>query len=441
MERFELISSVNKAGATSAVFKARDRRTGDLAAVKILRGATAIERDRFANEARVLAALSHPAIVPYVDHGTTAAGEPFLAMAWIDGPTVRDALAAGALSAADTIAVVRRVAAALGAAHARGVIHRDVKPSNVVTPGGRCGDAVLIDFGIAREADATSGLTRTGVAVGTPGYMSPEQARAHKQLEAPSDVFGLGCLAYECLAGRAPFGAEHVMAVRLRVLLGKPEPLAALAPAAPPPLVALIEQMLRKRADERPADGAAVVAALVALAGDGESGRDGDAGRDGEAGRDGDAGRDASAAYVVLAGPDTDADGAAPGLDLAERLGDVLTAGGASAITMADGALAVVVGDADQAARRAATIALAIRARMRELPMMIARLPELLGTSASAAALDRIVGGLGASSIRAALADEAPICVDADVAAALAPAFVVEMVDRVRVLRGPGGAT
>ncbi|HZJ65855.1 MAG TPA: serine/threonine-protein kinase [Kofleriaceae bacterium] len=402
----------------STVFRARDRETGNLVALKMLRGASPIDRERFANEAALLAGLAHEAIVPYVGHGTTQSGEPYLATAWIDGRTLRERLRDGAVPEAETVAILQRIAGALATMHARGVIHRDVKPSNVVLPEGAPERAVLIDLGIARRTDGANALTRTGVAVGSPGYMSPEQARADKQLDARSDVFSLGCLGYTCLAGTPPFGAEHVMATRLRVLLSTPARLSELAPSASAGLVALIASMMSKRPEARPADGTAVAAAIAELRHAPQRDPAGPESRS-----------ELIGSIVLLVGPAEDG-----AIDLADR--SALVSQLPSSIALADGTLVVSFGAAGDAACRAARRALDIRLRIPGVGLLITRIPD----DASADALDRLAGSLAASSIRGALTGIAPIAVDDAVAPLLAPAFETVVVDRLRVLELAGDA-
>src|SRR5580765_5761273 len=182
----------------SIVYRARDKHTGALVALKVLQGAEPLG-SRFARESRMLAELSHPGIVRYVAHGTTAAGQKYLAMEWLDGEDLAERLVHGGLTARESITLCRRVAEALGFAHARGVVHRDVKPSNLFLPDGQIEQVKVLDFGIARLRHDTGEGTRTGVRVGTPSYMAPEQARGLAKIDGRTDVFALGCVLYECL--------------------------------------------------------------------------------------------------------------------------------------------------------------------------------------------------------------------------------------------------
>jgi hypothetical protein len=262
--RFELLERAGE-GGMGEVFRARDREGGAVVALKVLRGADG-DRERFAREARLLAELHHPAIVRYVGSGESG-GQRWLAMEWLDGEDLDARLRRERLSTLDAIELTRRTAEALGAAHARGVVHRDVKPSNLYLVGGRAAAVKLVDFGVARAlgALATRAATRTGVALGTPGYMAPEQARGDATVDARADVFALGCVLFECLAGRPAFAGAHVMAILAKVLLEDPPRLDEIVPDAPEPLVELVASMLEKEPQDRPADGAAVALALGEL--------------------------------------------------------------------------------------------------------------------------------------------------------------------------------
>src|SRR6185503_14780107 len=171
------------------VYRAIDRASGSPVAFKVLRSVSADATDRFAREVRVLSGLRHPGIVRYVADGRTHEGEMWLAMEWLDGESLNHRIARAGLTPAESVELVRRIAEALGAAHERGVIHRDLKPSNLFLVDGDLERVKVLDFGVARVADASA--TRTGVMVGTPGYMAPEQARGDRRVSSRSDVFAL----------------------------------------------------------------------------------------------------------------------------------------------------------------------------------------------------------------------------------------------------------
>jgi serine/threonine protein kinase len=250
-------------GGMGRVYRARDQQSGDLVALKIIASVDASER--FDREAELLAAVRHPAVVAYVAHGVTPEGERYLAMEWLEGMDLATRLRGGPLSVGETAALLRRVAGALAPAHERGIVHRDVKPSNLFLPGGEVGRVKLLDFGIARRAAGVT-LTGAGALVGTPGYMAPEQVRGERDITPAADVFALGCVLYECLTGRAPFTGDHVAAALVRLLFDDVTPIGALRPSVPGALAHLVERMLRKPAAERPPDAAALVQELGALA-------------------------------------------------------------------------------------------------------------------------------------------------------------------------------
>lgn len=260
--RFEL-AELAGAGGMGRVYRARDRASGDWVAVKLLVGDAERHRERFAREAELLDQLRHPSIVRYVAHGVTEAGELFLAMAWLEGEDLANRLARGRLSVPDTLALARRVLAGLAAAHALGVIHRDVKPRNVYLEGGAPDRAVLVDFGIARTRGAA--MTQTGHALGTVGYMAPEQARAARDLDARADVFSAGCVVFECLAGRPAFHGEHAVAVLAKVIYDDPPRLSTIRSDVPAALDELLARAMAKRAEDRPADAGAFERALAAI--------------------------------------------------------------------------------------------------------------------------------------------------------------------------------
>ncbi len=172
------------AGGMARVYRARDTATGDIVALKVLNNVEEHDLRRFAREVHALAELHHPSIVRYVAHGRTDKGLAYLAMEWLDGVGLDARLAAGPLAIEGAIAVARGIAGALALAHARGLVHRDVKPANVFLDGGDLGRAKLLDFGLARDAIAAMALTSTGELLGTPLYMSPEQARGERDLDA-----------------------------------------------------------------------------------------------------------------------------------------------------------------------------------------------------------------------------------------------------------------
>jgi tetratricopeptide (TPR) repeat protein len=201
------------AGGMGVVHRARDLERGDVVAIKLVRAG-----QRFDREVAALAAVVHPGVVGYRDHGFDREGVAFLVMELIDGEDLARRLARGSVTLEQTLALARQIASALVAAHAAGVVHRDLKPSNIVLPGGQFEHAKLLDFGVARLRGLTS-LTGTGHVLGTPGYMSPEQARGLADVDGRTDVYSLGCVLFECLTGEPPFPGNHAVAVLAKILL------------------------------------------------------------------------------------------------------------------------------------------------------------------------------------------------------------------------------
>jgi hypothetical protein len=252
-----------------AVYRAMDTATNERVAIKVLYGHYVEQpehAERFAREAQVLAELKHEGIVRYVAHGTTHDGEPWLTLEWLEGESLSDRLRRQGLTIGETIELGRRVADALAAAHERGVVHRDLKPSNLLLVDKRVDRVKVLDFGIAHLAGEAT-LTATGVVVGTPFYMAPEQARGDREVDARADVFALGCVLFHALTGRAPFASDEMHATLMRVVLEEAPRVSDLRDDVPPRLDALIAKMLQKAPDARPASGREVADALAEIAG------------------------------------------------------------------------------------------------------------------------------------------------------------------------------
>jgi serine/threonine protein kinase/Flp pilus assembly protein TadD len=215
-DRYTVLHELGR-GGMATVYLADDLRHGRQVALKLLRpelGAM-LGPDRFTREIRIAAALNHPHILPLYDSGQ-AGDQLFYVMPYVRGGSLRQKLTAERqLSADEAIGIVRQVAAALDHAHAHGLIHRDIKPENILL---HEGEAMVTDFGIALAADSDPGerLTAAGVMVGTPDYMSPEQAAGERTLDARSDVYSLGCVLYELLAGEPPHAATTARGVIAR---------------------------------------------------------------------------------------------------------------------------------------------------------------------------------------------------------------------------------
>ena len=253
------------AGGMGVVFRALDASTDQHVAIKVLTGTEPEDIGRARREALALAVLTHPAIVRYVANGVTPTGQLYIAMEWIDGTTVADLIDHRGITLREAIGVARVVAGALAAAHDADILHRDVKPSNIVLVGGSMSDVKLIDFGVARFVGGITSLTRTGMVAGTPGYMAPEQVRGTRDLGPAADVFGLGCTLYEMLTGHYAFSGSNQLALMSKVLFTEPRPIGAFCPEMPSAVADVIARMLVKDPAKRLADGGAVAAALAAL--------------------------------------------------------------------------------------------------------------------------------------------------------------------------------
>ena len=204
----------------ATVYLARDLKHDRLVAIKLLHSelSAGTGPERFLREIQIIARLNHPHILPLLDSGIIQAGgtHPYYVMPYVDGGSLRDRLARERqLPVDEAVRITQEIAAALGFAHEHGFVHRDVKPENILFSGGQ---AVVADFGIARVIDAASAnpLTETGLALGTPLYMSPEQASADPQLDGRTDVYALGCVLYEMLAGETPHTGPTAQAIIAR---------------------------------------------------------------------------------------------------------------------------------------------------------------------------------------------------------------------------------
>lgn len=249
--RFQVEEPVSK-GGMGQVYRARDLSSGSLVALKLLSVEHRADTEaRFVREAKLLSQLQHPAIVKYLAHGTTPLGQLFLAMEWLEGEDLASRLLRAPLSLQETLALIKRTADALAYLHERQIVHRDVKPSNLYLPDRQPGHVKLLDLGIAQVTEPSQRLTRTGVVIGTPEYLSPEQAHGHGILLPASDLFSVGCVLYECLAGHPPFTADHVTAVLARVLFEDPAPLETRRPGLPRAVLNLVDKLLAKSPEDR----------------------------------------------------------------------------------------------------------------------------------------------------------------------------------------------
>ena len=232
-------------GGFAAVYLAHDVRHDRPVALKLLHAdvAAALGLDRFKQEIRLAARLQHPHILGVFDSGETD-GRLWFTMPFIEGESLRERLKRERqLSIDEALKYGREVAEALDYAHRNGVIHRDIKPENILISGGH---ALVADFGIARALNADAALTGTGMVVGTPAYMSPEQASSDRQIDARSDIYSLGCVLYEILAGEAPFTGPTAQVVLSRVLAETPRQLRTVRPTVSPGTEAIIAKAMAR---------------------------------------------------------------------------------------------------------------------------------------------------------------------------------------------------
>jgi serine/threonine protein kinase len=246
---YEIVEKIGE-GGMGTVFRARDPRLGRDVALKFLPrhlAADQVATERFRVEARAAAALDHPNVCTIHEIGETSDGRPYLALAFYRGETLKQRLERSPLPLAEAIAVATAVARALGAAHARGIVHRDVKPGNVMlTDDGRI---KLLDFGLARVAAEVT-LTPAGLLRGTVAYMAPEQVRGD-EIGPRTDLWALGVLLYETLAGQLPFRGNGYRAVFRAILEDEPRPLREHRPEVPAYLVEAVGRLLQKNPARR----------------------------------------------------------------------------------------------------------------------------------------------------------------------------------------------
>lgn len=250
-------------GGMGVVLRAYDSDLQRSVAVKVLApewAASETARRRFAREAQAAASVAHDNVIP-IYNVESDAKLPYLVMRYVPGMTLQRWVAHhGPPDAATILRVAGQMAEGLAAAHRRGLVHRDIKPGNVLV-GENIERVWITDFGLARAADSMT-LTRTGVIAGTPHYMSPEQARG-EAIDHRSDLFSLGCVLYYLCAGRPPFDAENTLAVLHQIVSKRADSLTEFRDDLPPSLVRLVHQLLHRQVDRRPQDCVAVVDAIA----------------------------------------------------------------------------------------------------------------------------------------------------------------------------------
>ena len=257
------------AGGMATVFLARDP-AGNPVALKLLHPelASTVGGDRFRREIRVAAQLQHPSILTVLDSGVDTVTMPagslellWFTMPFVEGENAWDRLErTGPMSAAEVVRIGRAVADALAFAHAQGVVHRDIKPDNILLEGDR---VLVADFGVARAvSEVQEKLTATGMVVGTPTYMSPEQASGEREIDGRTDIFALGCVLYELASGDAPFRGPTPQATLMRRFTGPPRPLRPVI-NVPEAVEAAIMRSVARDPNERFATAADFSAALA----------------------------------------------------------------------------------------------------------------------------------------------------------------------------------
>lgn len=247
--RYEVDNEI-AVGGMGVVYAARDPLMKRRVALKLLKDTYSKNetlRTRFVREAEAVAALEHPAIVPVYDFGEHE-GQLFFVMRYLSGGTLKDKIDEGALSPRAVAPVLERVARALDAAHEHGLVHRDIKPANILFD--QAGEAYLSDFGIAKVSEADSDATGALV-IGTPRYMSPEQAQASADVDGRSDIYSLGAVAFHAIAGRAPFDGKTAVSLALAHVSDPPPSILQFCEDLPRVAEGIFARVLAKRPERR----------------------------------------------------------------------------------------------------------------------------------------------------------------------------------------------
>ncbi len=265
---FEVERLLGRGGMGEVWLGRHQRLSGKQVAIKVLHTEGALTDEalkRFRKEAEIAVRLEHPNIVQVLDFNSLPSGQPFIVMELLKGESLSSRLRHGPMSPDETSLVMRQVGSALHAAHAAGVVHRDLKPENIfLVPTGLGDQAKVLDFGISKLSDGGTMQTTDSVLMGTPLYMSPEQALGHNRDVTPqSDVFSLGSIVYECLAGKAPFEADNIAKVVFRIAYEPHVPLLTRAPHVPPAMANAVEHALQKDRASRTVSVAAFVLELT----------------------------------------------------------------------------------------------------------------------------------------------------------------------------------
>jgi serine/threonine protein kinase len=263
-QRYEIVTAIGR-GGMGTVYRARDLELEEDVAIKTLRPEFVADANlllRFKDEIRLARRLTDPNIVRTHDFGEWS-GVCFLTMEYVEGMTVRELLdTRGRLGVSATLAIATQLAHSLAVAHEHGVIHRDIKPQNLLLDAE--GVLKVMDFGVARLAERSTSITEAGLVVGTPAYMPPEQLMA-EQVDARSDLYAAGVVLYECLTGQPPFQASSVMSLVAKLLTEEPRPPDVVNPEIPPAFSALVLRLLAKKPEDRVQTAAELVEQLGPL--------------------------------------------------------------------------------------------------------------------------------------------------------------------------------
>lgn len=263
---YEIVEEIGK-GGMATVYRAYQASMDRDVAVKVIHLAIAtdtLSRQRFEREARLIAKLEHPHLLPVYDYNGSHI-PPYIVMRYLEGGTLKDVITGrGALPLSDIAHLTHQVASALDYAHRQGVIHRDIKPTNILID--QDGNAFLMDFGIARMTERSEGLTQTGFAVGTPSYMSPEQGMGEPNITSQADIYSLGVMVFQMASGQLPYTAETPMAIVLRHINDVVPRASAFNKALPPAFDQLIAKAMAKKPEDRYQTATEFADALTAIA-------------------------------------------------------------------------------------------------------------------------------------------------------------------------------
>ncbi|MBK7580524.1 MAG: protein kinase [Myxococcales bacterium] len=435
-ERFET-EALAGSGGMGSVYRARDRLTGGLVALKLMTSAPKNDW-RFEREAELVAQLTHPGIVRHVAHGRLDDGRLWLALEWLEGEDLEARLGGRGLTMRESLVLARRVAEALGAAHSVGVVHRDVKPGNIFLVDRDPLRPKLLDFGVARVVGAKA--TRTGSALGTPAYMSPEQARGERDVDARADVWSLGGVLFECLTGSPPFTGDHPMAILGKIVIARAPLVTELRPEVPIAVTELVARMLSRERDGRPPSGNAAAVEIAELGELGVPDRTTRSARRpsltateqrllGVIMADSWQGRDVDLATAPTLSPGQMDEALSRARTIASGFGGHLEAVAANSVIVTF----TVGGTAVEQATRAARCALALRSALPEMRFAVSLgLGVMAAMSASGEVIDRAAALLRA--LHTLSARGSPIALDSAAAGLLDAAFEIETRGEVRLL-------